>query len=183
MIAGDAPIKPSSRGARKKNGRPSTNEAMSPEEHCLDCGDGCAVRVLLADAARDHRGRRHAEPHAHREDQGEDRLGQADRGDRVRTEAADPKDVDHCEQRFQHHLQHHGDGEQQDRPVQAARGVVLVAAPQGFSNGLPKRRRGRRSWSRFACGSYPFVFRGPLKASLDCMGDRLAALCFGYSGG
>ena len=112
-----------------------------PEEDRLHCGNSSAVGVPFADASRDHRGGRHAKPHADSKDQGQHRLRQPDGGNRIRAQAADPEDVDHGKERFEHHLQHHGDGEQQDRPVQAAGSVVLVAAAQGFSNRLPEGRR------------------------------------------
>jgi len=51
---------------------------------------------------------------------------------RVRAEPSHPEDVHHREQRFQNHLQHHGHGQQQDGAIQAAGGVVLVRAANGF---------------------------------------------------
>ena len=68
----------------------------------------------------------------------EDRLGQANGGNRVRSEPAHKKNVYHRKERLQHHLQHHGNGEAEDCPVQVARGVVLVAASQGFADRIPK---------------------------------------------
>ena len=85
-----------------------------PEEHRLDRGNGCAVRIPFSNSSRDHRGGRHGKPHGDGKDQGQNRLGEADGGNRVRTKAADPEDVNDSEERFEHHLQHHGDGEQQD---------------------------------------------------------------------
>jgi hypothetical protein len=43
-----------------------------------------------------------------------------------------PENVHHPEQRLQHHLQHHGHGQQQNGAVQAAAGVILMRAANGF---------------------------------------------------
>jgi hypothetical protein len=58
--------------------------------------------------------------------------------DSIGAEPPNPKDIDYCKERFQHHLQHHRDRQQQDRSIQAARGVVLVRSAQGFAHGGPE---------------------------------------------
>ena len=104
----------------------------------LHTGDGCAVGIFFADAARDHGGGGEAEAKADGEDQAQQRFGEADGGDGVGAETADPEDVDDGEQRFQHHFEDHRNGQQQDGAVEAARGEVLVRAAERFADGTPK---------------------------------------------
>ena len=68
------------------------------------------------------------------------RFGEADGGDGVCAEAADPEDVDDGEERFEHHLEHHGDREEQDGAVEVAGGVVLMRAANGLADGGPQAR-------------------------------------------
>ena len=61
---------------------PPTTDTTGPERDRLRRGLGRAFGVLLADAARDDGRRADAEPHRHRVDDGQHRLGHADRGHR-----------------------------------------------------------------------------------------------------
>ena len=107
------------------------------EEDGLHAGNGRIVGVLLADAARDHRGGRHGKADADGKDQRQQGLGEPDRGHGIGPEAADPENVDDGEKRFEHHLQDHGNGQQKDGAVEVACGVVLVRAAERFTNRGP----------------------------------------------
>ena len=115
-----------------------------PEHDGLNGGDGGVFRIFLADAARHHRGGGQGNAEADGEDQSENRLGQSDGGDGIGAEPPDPEGIDHGKERFEHHLQHHGDGEQQDRAIQAAGGEVLMRTAQGFADRRPETTLGLR---------------------------------------
>ena len=127
----------------QEEGQTESQGGKQAEEDGLDGGDGGALGIFLADAARDHGGGGHAEAHSDSEDEGENGLGEADGGDSVGAEAGDEKDVDDGEEAFEDHLKDHGDGEQEDGAVEAAGGVVLVRAAKGLLDGLPERGRRR----------------------------------------
>ena len=105
----------------------------------LHAGDGCALGIFFANAACDHGGGGQAEAEADGENEAEQRFGEADGGDCVCAEAADPEDIDYGEERFQHHFEDHGNGQQQNGAIQAAPGEVLVRAANGFADRLPDR--------------------------------------------
>jgi hypothetical protein len=90
------------------------------------------LRLLLADPAGHDRGRGHAESHRHRVDDGQEGLGEADRGHRVGAEPGHEEHVREREDGLHHHLEGHGHREEEDGPVQAALGVVLGRAPEGL---------------------------------------------------
>ena len=124
--SGDAPISASSGRANQKPSDAERDRDEQAERDRLHRRARRAVGILLADAPRDRRRRAHAEAHGDRVDDGQHRLGQADGGDGVGAEARDPEDVDDGEDRLQHHLEHHRDGEQQDRAADRALGVLAV---------------------------------------------------------
>src|SRR5262249_32278198 len=70
--------------------------------------------------------------------------------DRVCSETADPENVHDGEERLEHHLQDHRNGEQENGAIEIAGGEVLVRAAQGLSDGTPERRR--RSGRGGRCG-------------------------------
>ncbi len=60
------------------------------------------------------------------------------------------KYVDHGKQGFEHHLKHHGNGEQEDGAVEVAGGVVLVRAAQSFADIGPEAACAGAEAARFA---------------------------------
>ena len=88
-----------------------------------------------------HRRRGHAKAHTHGENQRKHRFRKPDCRYRIRAKVADPENVHHSEQRFKHHLQDHGNGEQEDGSIQTAGGIVLSTSPQSLPHRRPKRRR------------------------------------------
>ena len=103
-----------------------STETARREQNALHSADRCSFRILFADAARDHRGGRHPQPKSDGDDQGQHRLGEPDGGYCVRAQTSDPEDIDHGEERFENHLEHHGNREKQDGAVQAAGCEVTV---------------------------------------------------------
>ena len=79
------------RGAKIKQGTPTSTRNRQADSDGLNAGDRGAFGILFANAARDHGGGGQAEAQADRENQAEQRLGEADGGDGVGAEAADPK--------------------------------------------------------------------------------------------
>ena len=57
---------------------------------------------------------------------------QADGSHGVGAEMRDPEDIDDAEQRFHAHLEDHGHGQEEDGAVEAALGVILMAAKERF---------------------------------------------------
>src|SRR6184192_1905354 len=110
-----------------------------PNDDGLNAGNGRAGGIFFADAASDHSGGGKAEAEADGHDEAKERFGEADGGDGVRAETADPKNVDDCEKRFQHHFQNHGNGEQENGAMEIAGGEVLMRATNSFANGTPER--------------------------------------------
>jgi len=108
----------------------------------LHSSDGRGFRILFTDAARDHGGSGKAEAETYGKDKHEQRFREADGGDGVCAEAAHPENVDDGEERFEHHFQHHRNGEENDGAIEIAGSVVLVRAAEGFGDGLPERRHG-----------------------------------------
>jgi hypothetical protein len=98
----------------------------------------CAGWVFFADAAGDHGGGGEAQAEANGEDQAEERFGESNGGDRIRAETADPEDVDDGEERFQDHLEDHGNGQEKDGAIKAARREILMRAAEGFADRAPK---------------------------------------------
>ena len=130
---------------RRKRSR-REEQAWQPDE-CGDCqtdgdglhaGHGCAGGILFADAAGDHGGGGEAQAKADGEDQAEERFGEADSGDGVSAETADPENVDDSEQGLQDHLEDHGNGQEKDGAIEAAGGEVLVRAAERFADRTPK---------------------------------------------
>ena len=100
---------------RIDGGRDSHGERNHEADHNgLHPRNGCVFRILLADAARHHGGGGERKAQADGKDERQQRLGEADSGDSVGAETADPEHVDNGKERFEHHLQHHGNGEQED---------------------------------------------------------------------
>src|SRR5713101_350188 len=110
----------------------------------LNAGNGGAGGIFFADAASDHGRGRKAEAEADSHNEAEERFSEADGGDGVGAETADPENVDDSEEGFQNHFHNHGNGEEENRAIEIAGGEVLVRAAQGFAYGPPKRgwRRG-----------------------------------------
>jgi hypothetical protein len=120
---------------REDAGRDADGERdEQTEDNGLHSGDGGVIGILLADAPGHHGAGGHGDAEADGEDQRQHGLGDAHGGHGVCAEAADPEDVDDGEKGFEHHLKHHGNGEQEDGAVEVAGGVVLVGAAQGFPN-------------------------------------------------
>ena len=108
--------------ARQSN-RQRNNE---PERNGLHRGNSRTLGIFFPDAARHHRGGRQTKPHAHGKHQAQHRLRESDGGHGIGSEASHPEHVHHGEQRLQHHLQHHGHGQQENGAVQASGGVILM---------------------------------------------------------
>ena len=58
-------------------------------------------------------------------------------GHRVRAQTSDPENINHSEQGFQHHLEHHGHSQQKNGAINAAFGVVVMDAADGVADGAP----------------------------------------------
>jgi hypothetical protein len=108
----------------------------------LNAGNGRAGRIFFADAACDHGGGREAEAEADGHDQAEERFREADGGNGIGAETADPENIHDGEKRLQHHLQDHGNGEKKNGAIEAAGGEVLVGAAKRFADGAPQGRHG-----------------------------------------
>ena len=102
------------------------NGATDAERDRLDRRPRRRFAVLLADAPRHDRGGPDAQAHRQGVDEREHRLGEPDGGDRVRAEPPDEEDVGDGEDALHRHLQHHGNGQQQDGAPDRAFGVVLL---------------------------------------------------------
>ena len=114
------------------------------ERQGLDGGARGSLGILLPDPPRDHRRGADAESHGERVDDGEQRLGEPHGGDGIGPETADPEDVRHREDAFQHHLEHHRNGEQQHRPADRSHGeVVMHFAADRFADDGPEADRVR----------------------------------------
>ena len=111
MICGEAPISREQFRREEKAWHADEDGDCQTDGDGLHAGDGCALGIFFADAAGDHGGGRQAEAEADGEDQAEQRFGEADGGDRVGAQAADPENVDYREQRFQDHFEDHGNGQ------------------------------------------------------------------------
>ena len=66
-----------------------------------------AVRIFFSNAASHHCGGRKAQPKPDRKHQAQERFRQPHGRDGVCSKPADPENIHHCEQRLQHHFQHH----------------------------------------------------------------------------
>src|SRR5260370_31070570 len=97
--------------------------------------------MLFAEAASEHGGGGKDDTKAEGHEEVEERFGEADGGDGVRTQTADPENVDDGEEGFQNHFHNHGNGKQENRTIEIAGGEVLVRAAEGFADGAPKRGR------------------------------------------
>ena len=148
----DAPIAASRRGAASAPDHADDDGQPDAERDRLDGGPRRAVRILLADAARDDRGGAHRQAHRERIDDDQHRFGQHDRGDRVGAQLRHPEDVGDREHRLHHHLEHHRDGEQQDRPPQRQRREVVARAAQRFADERARSRRGCGAAISGRCG-------------------------------
>ena len=128
----------------------------------LHACDGSTGGIFFADAAGDHGGGGKAKAEADGHDEAEQRFGEADGGDGVRAETADPENVDDCEERLQHHFQNHGNGEEENRAIEIAGGEVLVRSAERFADGAPQLGRRRGDGSLFQRHINPYVLRGRL---------------------
>ena len=86
--SGGAPISASSGPREPEAGEAERHRDENAERNRLNRRDRGAVRIALADAARDGRRRAHAQADRHRVDDRQHRLGEADGRDRVGAEAA-----------------------------------------------------------------------------------------------
>jgi hypothetical protein len=141
------------RRAHQHQQRPGHQEPEHPEWHGddqaerdrLNSGARRAFRIAFTYSAGDRGGRSGAEADRHRVDDGQHRLGQADRRDRVSPEAGHEEDVDDGEDRFEHELEHHRDREQQDGSPDRPFGVLsVVRSGDRLADRRPQGRRLRR---------------------------------------
>ena len=107
---------------------PAKRRGGQAQHDGLHSGDGRALWVFVANPPRYHGCGGQAQCDAYGESQAQQGLGESNRGYGVCAEPSNPENVYHREQRFEHHLENHGHGKQQNRPVQASGGVVLVKA-------------------------------------------------------
>ncbi|EAU65076.1 conserved hypothetical protein [Stigmatella aurantiaca DW4/3-1] len=91
--------------------------------------------VLLPHAPGDQRGGADGQPQGDGIGEREHRLREAHRGHGLRPQARDEEDVHQGEDGLHHHLQHHGDGQQQERAIHGARAEVLVRAAHRLGQG------------------------------------------------
>src|SRR5258708_176250 len=128
----------------KEAGNADERGDCEADGNSLNAGNGCASGIFFADATSDHGSGGKAEAEADSHDEAEERFSEANGGDGVGTETADPENVDDGEKGFQDHFHDHGNGEEKNRAIEIAGGEVLVRAAEGFANGAPKggRRRG-----------------------------------------
>src|SRR6266852_581176 len=157
-------LRGSTHQAKQVRGVEETRSADNGGDHesnddGLNACDGCAGGIFFADAASNHGGCGKAEAEANGHDETEKRLGEADGGDGVGAETADPENVDDSEKGFQDHFHNHGNGEEENGAIEIAGGEVLVRAAEGFADGAPERgRRGGNSLFRGHIDLY--VLRG-----------------------
>ena len=179
ITSGPAPMTRSRSGAKVRPSAP--NEVTPPvERNRLDGGVGGAVGVLLADATR-HRGggADRASPNA-----SVYTMAIMDSVSATVATAAAPsfatEDVDHGKDGLHHHLEHHRNGEEEDRASDGPLGVVVPGATRPAS-GLPElgepgagrhvhgftarsvgrhgvRRRGVVRWRSFRHGPHLLLF-------------------------
>src|SRR6266446_246998 len=126
----------------------------------LNAGNGCAYGIFFADAASDHGGGGKAEAKADGHDEAEERFGKADGGDGVRAQTADPENVNDGEEGLEHHLENHGNGEEENRAIEIAGREVLMRATQGFAYGAPELGRRRSHYCLFERHLNLYVLRG-----------------------
>jgi hypothetical protein len=125
------------RGHRSRNAYGERDR--DSQKNRLRGGDGSASGVLFADAAGNHGGGGQADAERDGKYQHQHGFGEADRGDGVCAQASHPEHVDQGKQRLHQHLEHHGDGEQDDRAADRKLGKVLMAAFDRLGNGAPER--------------------------------------------
>jgi hypothetical protein len=126
---------------RKNHARDAGGERdQNSESDGLHRGHCGAVAVLFADAPGHHGGGRHADSHSDGKDGRQHRLRESHCGHGVVAEMRDPEDIDDREQRLHHHLEHHGDRQQQDCARDWAFGEVLPRAVHGFAHRCPETR-------------------------------------------
>ena len=101
------------------------------------------VPVALAGTPRHHGRHADAQPHRHRVDDRDGRLGQRDARHRLVPQPRDEEDVHDREERLHRHFQHHGDGEEDDRASQRPAGGIAACAADRVHEDLPPRL-GRR---------------------------------------
>ena len=121
------------------------------ENDGLDRSYGCTFRILLPDAARHHGRRGKTQAHANCEYKAQHRLGESNRCHRVGSQPPHPRHVHDGKQRLEHHLQNHRHGQQENGPVQADAGEVLMRSTHRLEQRRPKRalRLPRRNDNRF----------------------------------
>ena len=133
--------RPQQRGSRRNRHRARDDAGQHADQDRLDGGARRRVGVLLADAPRHRRRRANRQPHRDRVNDGHQRLGDADGGDRVRAEPADEEDVRHREHRLHQHLEHHRHGQQDDGAADRRLRVVLVGAFDRLAQRRPESGR------------------------------------------
>ena len=141
--SGDAPMTPSSSRRRRAAGDAEHDRHARPSR--MPCAAACAAPsrsrspVRRATIAR----RDDRQPHRDRVDEREPRFGEADGRDGGRAELGDEEHVADGEHALHDHLEHHRNGEDEDRARDGAFGVVAVRAAQRFADGVPRSRRAR----------------------------------------
>ena len=113
------------------------------ERRRLHGGVRRAVPVLLANPACDDGGRPDSEPHRQGVDQREHRLGEPDGGNRIWPQTTDEEHVGDREDALHRHLQHHGDGEEEDGAADGSSSVILFRAAQRLADVRPESFAGR----------------------------------------
>ena len=140
ITCGEPPITVSKWGANRTPSMPSTLCHAQPEEQRLHRSVRCPGAVALSNSPC-HNGRgADAQPHRHRIDDREHRLGESHRSDRLGAESRHEEDVGHGKDALERDLEHHRHGEQQDRAADGAFGVVLMRSAQRLANSLSQLR-------------------------------------------
>ena len=96
----------------------------------LDGGSGRSLGIMLADPPCHGSGGPHAQPHRDHVHERNDRFRETDARDSARAESGHEKNVRDREDALERHLQHHGDGEEENRARDGPLREILRSAAQ-----------------------------------------------------
>ena len=104
-------------GCEDKTGNTDEKRDGDSERDGLHSRDGGGLWIFFTDAARDHGRGGKAEAESYCENKHEQRFREADGGDGIGAETANPEDIDNGEERLEHHLEDHRNGEENDGAI------------------------------------------------------------------
>ena len=134
----EAPSRDSAAGPSQDPYCTDDHRGDEANQNGLSSRDIGPLRVLLTSSSGHQRGGPHAETDRQGKDQRQERLGESDGGHGVGSQSRDKEDVADGEHRLHDHLQHHGNGQQNDGATQAPFREILLGALDGLSEGLPE---------------------------------------------